>query len=105
MKKLLLSIVLLLSFTSSFAQRTIKEGNNYVQQPSQRVPKDTVVTTHTWKDAQGNIYSIILNRNSGSCYVWRKSKKGKMYKDYMESWVSIEISSEYGIEYKPRNRK
>ena len=106
MKKLLFALILLLSFTSSFAQRTIKEGNNYRQQTSSRVSsKDTLVTSHLWYDAAGNAYKIILNKASGACYVWRVSKKGTMYKSYMEPWVSAEIAAEYGIEYKPKTRK
>lgn len=104
MKKTIFTLALMLSFTCTFAQ-TVKEGNDYVQKASPRVKKDTVVTTHNWKDSQGNAYPIILNRNSGACYVWRQSKKGTLYKDYMESWVSTEIAAEYGIEYKPKNKK
>lgn len=106
MKKFITALILLLSLTSAFAQNTVRDGNNYRQQTSSRVSsKDTLVTSHLWYDAQNNAHAIILNKASGACYVWIKSKKGNYYKKYMESWVSAEIAAEYGISYVPRKRQ
>ena len=106
MKRIIITLALCFSMTSAFGQGSWKDADgNYHQNTSARAPKDTLVTSHLWYDSNNVAYPIILNKASGACYVWRKSKKGTMYKDYMEAYISKEIAAEYGITYEPKTRK
>lgn len=109
MKKLIIAAMMLMGWNAGIqAQNVVREGKTFKQASKSRsVHKaDTLVTTYTFEDSKGNTYPIIINKSTGSCYVWKKSSKSdKMYKQYMKSEVSQEIAGELGIEYKPKNNK
>ena len=88
------------------AQNVVREGNTFRQVSTRGTyKKDTLVTRFTYEDASGNQYSIILNKGTGTCYVWKKRAKGGVYKYYMKPQVSSQIADSYGIAYNPRKRK
>lgn len=67
--------------------------------------RDTIVTKYFYEDSKSNKYPIIINKKSGACYIWKKSgKTGKMYRQYMSSEISSEVSKEYGINYVPKKK-
>lgn len=105
MKSILIILLALCSYTVD--AQVVREGNTFKSVNVRSFTKgDTLVTPFLFEDSRGDKYPIIISKNTGSCYVWRKSKKkGKMYRDYMKPEVSAEISKELGIEYKPKERK
>ena len=105
MKKLIFSIFLMLSLCAS-AQNIVREGNTFRQVSTRGTSKkDTLITRFSYEDASGNQYSIILNKGTGTCYVWKKRAKGGVYKYYMKPQVSSQIADDYGVAYNPRKRK
>lgn len=107
MKNILIWFFLLLPFIQINAQSYKKEGNNFKLTTTSRqtTKSDTLVTKFTFEDNKGNQYPIIINKNSGSCYIWRTSSKtGKPYKQYMKPEISQAICKELGIEYKSKKK-
>lgn len=109
MKKIILAAIMLLAFgvQNINAQSVVKIGNTFksVSSSSSRTSKDTLVTKFKWEDSKGNKYPIIVNKNSGACYIWRKSSKtGKMYKSYLGSKISQTVCKELGITYVSRKK-
>ena len=103
MKKLIFAVVMLLAFgiQNTNAQSVVRNGNTFKSvSSSSRTSRDTLATKFMWEDSKGNKYPIIVNKKSGSCYVWRKSAKtGKMYKSYLGAEVSQAVCKELGITY------
>lgn len=104
MKKFILAVVVLLAFgiQNANAQSAVRNGNTFklISSSSSRTSRDTLATKFEWEDSKGNKYSIIVNKGSGACYVWRKSAKtGKMYKSYLGAEVSQAVCKELGITY------
>lgn len=109
MKKFIFAVVMLLAFGihNTNAQSVVKNGNTFklVTSGSSRTSKDTLATKFEWEDSKGNKYPIIVNKGSGTCYVWRKSAKtGKMYKSYLGAEVSQAVYKELGITYVPKKK-
>lgn len=103
MKKLLISILLLCSLSTE--AQVVREGNTFRQTSTRGSYRDTLVTRFSYEDASGNQYSIILNKGTGTCYVWKKRAKGGVYKFYMKPEVSSQIADDYGVAYNPKKRK
>lgn len=82
----------------------IKEGNVFKFESSKKGSsrtKDTLVTKYEWEDSKGTKYPIIINRQSGRCYIYKKSSKtGKIYKQYMKTEISQAICKELKVEFK-----
>lgn len=82
----------------------IKEGNVFKFESSKNGSsrtKDTLVTKYEWEDSKGTKYPIIINRQSGRCYIYKKSSKtGKIYKQYMKTEISQAICKELKVEFK-----
>lgn len=107
MKKLVLCIIMMLCLgvNNSSSQNVVREGKVFRSQGRSTHKADTLVTSFKF-EAGGVQYPIIINRSTGSCYIWKKSKKGKMYKQYMKPEVSEQVASSLKIKYvKPKNRK
>ena len=112
MRKIIISILMMLTLcvNNSSAQtakkNVVREGKTFKQKFERAISKkDTLITAYSYEDSKGNKYPIIINRKSGSCYVWRTSKAGKKYPDYMGEEISRTICKELGIEYKKKKKK
>lgn len=108
MKRIIIAALMLLSLNAGVqAQNVVREGKTFKQKATRSIghKADTLLTAFTFEDTKGNKYPIIINKNSGSCYVMRTSKNGKIYKSYMKTEVSQQIAKELHIEYKPKNSK
>ena len=103
MKKLvLLAVMTILGMVAAFGQSTINvEGNVIKSVKAQTTHKaDTLVTTYQYEDSKGNRYPIIINKNSGRCFVWKKSSKtGNMYKMYCNEETSRFVAKQTIIPY------
>lgn len=103
MKKLvILAVLITLGVMAAFGQSTINvEGNIIKSVKTQTTHKaDTLVTTYQYEDNKGNRFPIIINRNSGRCYVWKKSSKtGNMYKMYCNEETSRFVAKQTNISY------
>ena len=103
MKKLvLLAVMTILGMVAAFGQSTINvEGNVIKSVKAQTTHKaDTLVTTYQYEDSKGNRYPIIINKNSGRCFVWKKSSKtGNMYKMYCNEETSRFVAKQTNIPY------
>lgn len=100
MKKFILALFLLLS-TSSSAQNVVRQGKVF-RQVSHKTVRDTLVTDFLYEDSKGKTYKIIVNKANGHCYIWRKSKKGRMYRVYFtgkKAYISTNICDELHIKY------
>lgn len=109
MKKIILVVAMLLAFGvhNTNAQSVVKSGNTFksVSSNSSRTSRDTLTTKFMWEDSKGNKFPIIVNKKSGSCYIWKKSSKtGKMYRYYLGAEVSKAVCKELGITYVPKKK-
>lgn len=108
MKKLVLvAVMTILGMVAAFGQSTINvEGNVIKSVKTQTTHKaDTLVTTYQYEDSKGNRYPIIINKNSGRCYVWKKSSKtGNMYKMYCNEDTSRFVAKQTNIEYVEKSK-
>lgn len=108
MKKLIvLAVFAVLGMATAFGQEVnnsnvVRNGKTFeIVKQSVQQPKDTLVTEYTFKDSKGTEYPIIINRNSGRCYIWKTSSKtGKVYKSYMKEEIAVQICRELNIAYK-----
>ena len=108
MKKLVILAVLTIGVMAAFGQSTINvEGNVIKSVKTQTTHKaDTLVTTYQYEDSKGNRFPIIINRNSGRCYVWKKSSKtGNMYKMYCNEETSRFVAKQVNIVYVESKKK
>ena len=106
MKRLFICIIMMLCLgvNNSSSQTIVKEGKVFKSQGRSTHKADTLVTSFKF-EAGGVQYPIIINKSTGSCYIWKKSRNNKMHRQYMKPEVSEQIAKELGIEYKPRNKK
>lgn len=92
MKKLLLSLVLLIAFAFTInAQQTVKQDKdgNYVAISKQVKQDSAKPTNHVYIDKKGNKYPVYISVN-GKPYVLKTSAKtGNVYKYYLK--VSTEF--------------
>lgn len=103
MKKLFILAAML--FALNCSAQVQRNGNTFSKGSSSRTyTKDTLVTQYSFSDRYGNVYPIIINKNTGSCYVWKTSKAGKKYKQYVGEEISREVCRELRIEYKPKKK-
>ena len=97
-------MMLCLGVNNSISQTIERKGKVFVSKGRSTHKADTLVTSFKF-EAGGVQYPIIINKSTGSCYIWKKSRNNKMYRQYMKPEVSMQIAKELGIEYKPRNKK
>lgn len=107
MKKFFIAAVMLLALgvnnSSIYAQSVERSGKTFTQVTTSKKSEPTK-TEYTWKDSKGIEYPIYISK-SGACFVIKVSKKtGKEYRQYLPKEVSTQISSELGIEYKPKEK-
>lgn len=108
MKKLvIMAVIAVLGMATAFGQEVnnsnvVRNGKTFeIVKQSVQQPKDTLVTEYTFKDSKGTEYPIIINRNSGRCYIWKTSSKtGNLYKSYMKEEIAVQICRELNIAYK-----
>jgi hypothetical protein len=109
MKKLFIAAMMLFSLSMiSQAQSVVRTGNIFkqVSNSSRSSKADTLLTSFKFEDSKGTLYPIIVNRQSGRCWIWRKSgKTGKMYKSYLPEDVCKSVCREYSITYVPKKAK
>lgn len=106
MKKILILLVMLLSFAVVNAQKQYtREGNNFTSVSSRGGSKaEPTKTKFTWTDSKGNQYPIYMSA-SGSCFVIKVSKNtGKEYRNYLGPEISAQICKEMGVEYKGKSK-
>ena len=103
MKKILITIALMLASTAAWCQQSsyTVEGSTYKSVKSATTKssvKDTV-TPYTF-EVSGTKYPIVMGK-TGSCYIVRTSKKsGKEYRQYLGEEVSRDICRKMQREYK-----
>ena len=109
MKKLFIAAMMLFSLSMvSQAQSVVRTGNVFKQasNSSRSSKADTLLTSFKFEDSKGTLYPIIVNRQSGRCWIWRKSgKTGKMYKSYIAEDIAKQVCKELGITYVPKKAK
>lgn len=72
-----------------FSQKSVKKAKT-----------EPIVTDFRWEDSKGNQYPILVNPNSGRCFVIKVSgKTGKEYKQYLDAEVAKQVCKEIGIAY------
>lgn len=93
----ILLLFLLATVQPAQAQRVIRNGNTFkFETISQK--KDTLLTEYRVEHGEYT-YPIIVNKKSGRCYIWRRSKTGKMYRQYLPSHISRQVCTELHIKY------
>ena len=60
-------------------------------QSRRSIVKDTVVTKMQYEDRQGKRYPIVVNRKSRAVYIWKISRNGKGYRQYMAKDIAAEV--------------
>lgn len=102
-----MAVIAVLGMATAFSQEVnnsnvVRNGKTFeIVKQSIQQPKDTLVTEYTFKDSKGTEYPIIINRNSGRCYIWKTSSKtGNVYKSYMKEEIAVQICRELNIAYK-----
>lgn len=106
MKKFFVSAMLLFGVCSINvnAQLVDKNGTVLVQAKSKtKTKKDTICTGMTWGPES---LQVILRKDNGWAYVWRKSKKsGRYYPVYLSEEEEKVVAGKFNINYTPHNRK
>lgn len=106
MKKFIL--LSLLTITCSFMKAQVNfDGNTFYQERVIKT-KDTLVTPYKISFGDSQTYDIIINKDNGRCFIWRKSKKtNKLYKYYLKEDVCVKVCKLIGItySYKPQPYK
>lgn len=88
---------LILTTGQFYGQDYKRVGNKFIQTTTAR---DTMLTDYTLVSG-GKEYQIIINKGTGTCYIWKtSSKSGKLYKQYLKKELSQEIAKELSIVYK-----
>ena len=108
MKKLFITAIMLFSLSLGVqAQSVVREGMTFKSvTASSRAKADTLLTDYKFEDSKGLLYPIIINKQSGRCWIWKKSSKtSKMYKQYLNEEISRAVSKELGINYVPKTKK
>lgn len=96
MKTLFLSVLCMCAI-SAHAQVT-RKGDTFCQ-VKKTIVRDTLVTKYKY-ESQGKTYPIVLNKKTGSCYIWKVSKNGKGYRQYMSKEIKETICKELKINIK-----
>lgn len=108
MKKIASLLIAALAACAINAQTVVQKGNKWVQQNT-RAKKDTLVTNQVYVYSDGTEYPIILDKSNGHCYIWKRSKKGKLYRVYFTGKnnenISISLCSKYGVKYIPPKKR
>lgn len=105
MKKLFIILMLVMGISSIGAAQSSdakveRNGNVFSQKSVKKAKTEPVVTDFQWEDSKGNQYPILVNPNSGRCFVMKTSKKtGKEYKQYLDADVCKAVCKEIGIAY------
>lgn len=71
---------------------------------STKVKVQPLLTPYKWEDSKGNQYPIYMG-SSGACFVYRISKNGNQYKQYLGEEISRDICLKMGVAYTPKNKK
>ena len=106
MKTIIITIALLLSFTTVYAQdyNYTQNGTTFVEN-KQKAKGSSVETKYTWEDAKGIKYPIHLSKN-GRAFIKVTSKKtGNQYNKYLDEEISKKLCEEYNIKYTPKETK
>ena len=107
MRKLCIGVFMALSLMCNAQSNVVRVGDSFMHRGStggNKVKADTLITKYKYETKDAS-YPIIMNKNTGSCYVWRKSKKtGKMYKSYVGEEISTTICKELGVTYKGKKK-
>ena len=93
-----------LGVNNSISQTIERKGKVFVSKGRSTHKADTLVTEYKFETNEVQ-HPIIINKSTGSCYIWIKSRNNKLYKRYMKPEVSEQIARELNIVYKPRNKK
>lgn len=105
MKKFFLILIALMGICAMGAAQSSdakveRNGKVFSQKSVKKAKTEPVVTDFQWEDAKGNTYPILVNPNSGRCFVFRTSgKTGKEYKYYLDAEIAKQICKEIGIAY------
>ena len=105
MRRIILCILMILTINLSIQAQSVQRQGNTFTQVSSIHKADTLITQFTFEDSKGNKYPIVINKNTGSCYIWRTSRNNKLYKSYMKPEVSQQVCDALSITYRPRNRR
>lgn len=77
-----------------------RNGKVFSQKSVKKAKTEPVVTDFQWEDSKGNQYPILVNPDSGRCYVVKVSgKTGKEYKQYLDAEVAKQVCKEVGVAY------
>ena len=105
MKKLLISVAIVLSMMATgYAQTKSEQNGNVFKAPqTERTIKrgaEPIKTEFFWEDSKGVKYPIwISNGGKGSAYIIRISNKtGKQYKSYLGKEITEQIKKQLKIE-------
>lgn len=91
MKRLILTIGIILCSLFVFSQATIKRDGNTFYAEKSTTTSSCTLTVFKWKDSKGVEYPIYRSKK-GAYYVIRTSNKtGEEYKYYLPKEVQVEI--------------
>ena len=103
MKRVIITIALLLTLTAGQAQQQVsREGNTFSVVTNKKQATETK-TQFEWQDAKGNKHTIYVGK-TGACYIKRISRNGNEYKQYLGAEISAQVCRELGREYKPKSK-
>ena len=108
MKKIILSVALLIMAIGANAQGSFNRNGNIFTVTSSKHKADTLVTEYVLADGNGIKYPIIINKVSGRCWVWKTSSSGRRYKMYLsgdKEDIAKQIAKELGITYIPPKKR
>lgn len=86
----------------AYSQNVQREGDTYVEQPSQKKKnaQEPMVTAKKFRAKNGQEYPIYLSPN-GNAFIYVVSKNGNTYKKYLPE-VTKQLKAE-GVKYNGKN--
>lgn len=83
MRKLFISLFMVLSLATCSGQNVTQNGNNFTQVKTEKAESKETKTQYTYTDSKGNVYPVYLS-SKGKTFIKKVSKKtGKEYKQYL----------------------
>ena len=82
MKQFIILLFMLFASVSYSQNAKLDSKGNYVAVKSAKITSDTI-TGKTFTDTKGVSYPVFKSKND-KLYIWRTSKKGNKYKQYLK---------------------
>ena len=97
-------LMLISVFAQAQGKVRIDDSSRKVVAQQSSKSSETTVIPWTYVDRDGKEYPIYMSE-SGSCFIYKTGKDGKLKKNYLGKETSQELCKKLNVEYRPRRKK